>query len=95
MIIAQLAPLVKFQFTPLREGRLQRLAHCVDASQISIHAPPRGATLRRGEALALNIISIHAPPRGATHPAQAGSCPELISIHAPPRGATPRLPCRF
>ena len=36
---------LKFQFTPLREGRLVRLFDFViHIRQISIHAPPRGAT---------------------------------------------------
>ena len=34
-----------FQFTPLREGRLQVLAANNVIVPISIHAPPRGATL--------------------------------------------------
>ena len=34
--------------------------------RISIHAPPRGATITRREAIQLCRISIHAPPRGAT-----------------------------
>ena len=33
---------------------------------ISIHAPPRGATLTQAEVKVLLYISIHAPPRGAT-----------------------------
>ena len=33
---------------------------------ISIHAPPRGATMLKAEFLRARIISIHAPPRGAT-----------------------------
>ena len=33
---------------------------------ISIHAPPRGATVLRGERAETQMISIHAPPRGAT-----------------------------
>ena len=33
---------------------------------ISIHAPPRGATRRRGRQRKQSPISIHAPPRGAT-----------------------------
>ena len=33
---------------------------------ISIHAPPRGATALVCVQLAINVISIHAPPRGAT-----------------------------
>ena len=34
-----------FQFTPLREGRRVSLDYLVGRSDISIHAPPRGATL--------------------------------------------------
>ena len=33
---------------------------------ISIHAPPRGATLPEALVMYRGIISIHAPPRGAT-----------------------------
>ena len=35
-----------FQFTPLREGRRLQSAIERDVSEISIHAPPRGATCR-------------------------------------------------
>ncbi len=36
---------------------------------ISIHAPPRGATVELSAITGLPYISIHAPPRGATiHP---------------------------
>ena len=43
------------------------------ALDISIHAPPRGATLRRILLPRLLSISIHAPPRGATvHVDEAG-----------------------
>ena len=35
----------KFQFTPLREGRRETGIHMRDCERISIHAPPRGATL--------------------------------------------------
>ena len=61
---------------------------------ISIHAPPRGATralLRSG----VQNISIHAPPRGATEKIAKKCEKGLISIHAPPRGATPVLPALF
>ena len=54
-----------FQFTPLREGRPdgnEAGAACV----ISIHAPPRGATLYLEISALAPSISIHAPPRGAT-----------------------------
>ena len=56
--------------------------------EISIHAPPRGATVAfvlRGLRLA---ISIHAPPRGATCFVEGSLYGWVISIHAPPRGAT-------
>ena len=36
------------------------------AATISIHAPPRGATRRKGGDATRHAISIHAPPRGAT-----------------------------
>ena len=41
------APLVLFQFTPLREGRPQPACPLSLPLSISIHAPPRGATGRR------------------------------------------------
>ena len=55
-----------FQFTPLREGRRVSLDYLVGRSDISIHAPPRGATRRERDSLKRMAISIHAPPRGAT-----------------------------
>ena len=55
---------------------------------ISIHAPPRGATLKAEYNPIENYISIHAPPRGATACAVLISAIAQISIHAPPRGAT-------
>ena len=61
---AMLSP-KKFQFTPLREGRLLNPAE-IEPMRISIHAPPRGATATAGVPSAPDPISIHAPPRGAT-----------------------------
>ena len=55
---------------------------------ISIHAPPRGATLTSDCYSEGVLISIHAPPRGATRALQHSRQLPLISIHAPPRGAT-------
>ena len=56
---------------------------------ISIHAPPRGATLVDGAVNERIYISIHAPPRGATGVrVQRITKIKVISIHAPPRGAT-------
>ena len=59
---------------------------------ISIHAPPRGATLDMGTFTNAVLISIHAPPRGATVNARHVADGVVISIHAPPRGATIKLP---
>ena len=55
---------------------------------ISIHAPPRGATVILRQSYLRCFISIHAPPRGATLEDLDPSI--IISIHAPPRGATGR-----
>ena len=57
-----------FQFTPLREGRHDALQQVEASGVISIHAPPRGATLSTMEKALEAFISIHAPPRGATPP---------------------------
>ncbi len=55
-----------FQFTPLREGR-RAVSSCIFSILfISIHAPPRGATLSAPATGPAGFISIHAPPRGAT-----------------------------
>ena len=54
------------QFTPLREGRLLDFLHRRVSVDISIHAPPRGATRGIGDINTTCNISIHAPPRGAT-----------------------------
>ena len=56
-----------FQFTPLREGR-QSAFDVFASSNISIHAPPRGATPQVLGGSCILCISIHAPPRGATQP---------------------------
>ena len=55
-----------FQFTPLREGRHLQIRGILARLVISIHAPPRGATVWRRERVLITSISIHAPPRGAT-----------------------------
>ena len=57
----------QFQFTPLREGRPDGISQQW-VRQISIHAPPRGATTPAAQAATHKPISIHAPPRGATPP---------------------------
>ena len=80
----------QFQFTPLREGRRVNTPEERKRVQISIHAPPRGATqgeVRHDRAV---CISIHAPPRGATWRWSIAGRADSISIHAPPRGATGR-----
>ena len=55
---------------------------------ISIHAPPRGATMQELGLDPADTISIHAPPRGATLGKRRRLSAFQISIHAPPRGAT-------
>ena len=79
-----------FQFTPLREGRLDirllRSRRCYFNSRPSA----RGDAVRRGRRPERGRISIHAPPRGATSTSTSTSADTSISIHAPPRGATMR-----
>ena len=57
-----------FQFTPLREGRHRECGKAGIQRNISIHAPPRGATGTHESFHHARTISIHAPPRGATSP---------------------------
>ena len=61
-----------FQFTPLREGRRRWRRNEVSARRISIHAPPRGATVAALTEDGDELISIHAPPRGATFVGRQG-----------------------
>ena len=58
----------QFQSTPLREGRPGD-KDPFQISDVSIHAPARGATGFQAEAWRNNQVSIHAPARGATYPA--------------------------
>ena len=66
---------------------------CLDEllSNISIHAPPRGATKITAIDPIPDRISIHAPPRGATGGYRWVATRFRISIHAPPRGATSNI----
>ena len=99
-----------FQFTPLREGRLSCKFSNVLARNFNSRPSARGDTAVLYILKRFFDISIHAPPRGATRrkcragteyshfksrPSARGDarCPQLyceifISIHAPPRGAT-------
>ena len=57
-------------------------------TDISIHAPARGATSSFCVSFPRSPISIHAPARGATCYFYFSSPFSVISIHAPARGAT-------
>ena len=82
-------PQDQFLLTPLCEGRHPRPCQGVTGSEISTHAPLRGATLDRVHRDAGSAgISTHAPLRGATLPPQRFSPIRVISTHAPLRGAT-------
>ena len=58
------------------------------ASSISIHAPAKGATVKRQINTAEIRISIHAPAKGATTRRAECYAAASISIHAPVKGAT-------
>ena len=77
-----------FQSTPPREGRQVVGYRSACVYLVSIHAPARGATIRRVELQLVDLVSIHAPARGATAPSILLSTTAGVSIHAPARGAT-------
>ena len=63
---------------------------------ISIHAPAKGATQRRYDAVRAAIsISIHAPAKGATAARHSRGALAGISIHAPAKGATVNKLCEM
>ena len=69
-----------FQFTPLREGRRGTRRTSPGTADISIHAPPRGATGVSFSCLLWLSISIHAPPRGATAGKRAGKATDIFQF---------------
>ena len=79
---------MRFQFTPLREGRRHFGGRAEGSRDISIHAPPRGATRSSGRTRWQSSYFNSRPS------ARGDGCnPDAlrikdISIHAPPRGAT-------
>ena len=80
-----------FNSRPSARGDYQRTVTRYDLD-ISIHAPPRGATVL---ALSPQLYHVHFNSRPSARgdvPSEAISKRELISIHAPPRGAT-STPC--
>ena len=77
----------KFQFTPLREGRLDSGFADVKFVTISIHAPPRGATVWDDTNI-VNRIFQFTPLREGRPIGLYSAVSVSISIHAPPRGAT-------
>ena len=85
-------PLPDFNSRPSARGDVVVKVPICRAAEISIHAPPRGATFPFSWPFSAFRISIHAPPRGATAMRGDSGTSDDISIHAPPRGATA---CRF
>ena len=57
-------------------------------SNVSIHAPTRGATVKAAVFKGAVRVSIHAPTRGATLRSAIALQKYKVSIHAPTRGAT-------
>ena len=79
----------RFQFTPLREGRRRPVGELGTENQISIHAPPRGATSSR-TSTKKRFLNFNSRPsaRGDLAEIIRPNNGGVISIHAPPRGAT-------
>ena len=59
---------LKFQSTPPREGRRDKISFIWKGNNVSIHAPTRGATELWVFLIIKPPVSIHAPTRGATKP---------------------------
>ena len=78
-----------FQFTPLREGRRGNWVRKIKTIDISIHAPPRGATrCSRRSSCDRGLFQFTPLREGRRFERSADGQREAISIHAPPRGAT-------
>ena len=77
-----------FQFTPLREGRRPQQRNGDVRRDISIHAPPRGATLIRGFSVQSKSFQFTPLREGRRVRVLVAAIIGAISIHAPPRGAT-------
>ncbi len=77
-----------FQSTPPRGGRPVPLGPVIAITDISIHAPARGATYAGG-AGSQSVIHFNPRPReGGDGGAELSRRGGIISIHAPARGAT-------
>ena len=77
-----------FQFTPLREGRPLLLRRLKKLARISIHAPPRGATIRIYHDTNTRYYFNSRPSARGDARRRRRRAGRPISIHAPPRGAT-------
>ena len=92
--VAQTGVAVKrFQFTPLREGRLPRIDEKGATMRFQFTPLREGRRMQRKRHRVYRRISIHAPPRGATCLDELLSNDQDISIHAHPRGATGFMRC--
>ena len=80
-----------FQFTPLREGRLDVRQQPQQLLAFQFTPLREGRHLTVEDCEYLTKISIHAPPRGATYLTAAACLALSISIHVPPRGATEEI----
>ena len=64
------------------------LLECGEATDVSIHAPVKGATVGEEKIRDLWRVSIHAPVKGATRSEWLAKEGDIVSIHAPVKGAT-------
>ena len=85
----RMSTIVLFQFTPLREGRLGAMLKSMGIADISIHAPPRGATKPQLRTRRKPSKFQFTPLREGRLATSESPGVGKISIHAPPRGATP------
>ena len=85
--------IVYFNSRPSARGDFARDLIISSSSSISIHAPPRGATLEVFAQDVEFLISIHAPPRGATTAAlYCGERRKYFNSRPSARGDLPHRP---
>ena len=77
---------LRFQFTPLREGRRVRHALTDDVGDISIHAPPRGATSFPEQARLLFHFNSRPSARGDASAITASHTPVNFNSRPSARG---------
>ena len=84
---------VLFQFTPLREGRRCHLRALFKPQSISIHAPPRGATVVHRELIAEQQADFNSRPSARGDPVSSSFVSGAIFQFTPLREGRRKVRC--